>query len=209
MRKLVPAAFLILAAGSVALVAAGTRPASPAPVVERGQAAVFEVDAVHSSLIFKIQHVGVSNFYGRFNDYSGTFSINPENLSASSIEVTVKADSVDSGNEGRDGHLRNPDFFNTKQFPDLTFKSTSISKGEDEGEYLLKGELTVLGVTKPIEATLRVVGERDVGGRMGYRAGIEAVFAFKRSDFGMTYGVANGALSDEVTIMAALEGMRK
>ncbi len=209
MRKLALAAFVATAAGSVALVAAGTRPTTPAPAREKTGVSVFDVDPVHSAVIFKIQHMGVSNVYGRFNDVSGTFAIDPADLAGSSVEMTVKAQSVDSGNDVRDEHLRKPDFFNAKQFEEITFSSTSIEKTEDEGKYLLKGKLTMLGVTKPIEATLKWVGDRDVGGQMGYRAGIEAVFAVKRSEFGMTYGVAAGAVGDEVTILAAFEGSRR
>ena len=209
MRTLAAVAFLATAAGTVALFAGNSNPASPAPARDLAQAPSFDVDTVHSSVVFKIQHLGISNFYGRFDDFSGSFTLDPTNLAGASVEVTVKAESVSSGNQGRDGHLRNPDFFNTKQFADVSFKSTSVAKGENKGEFILKGDLTLLGVTKPIEATLTWVGERDAGDRMGYRAGIEAVFTFKRSDFGMTYGVANGALSDEVTIIAALEGMRQ
>lgn len=208
MRTLAAVAVLAAATGSVALFA-GSPAKAPEPAAVLARASTFDVDAVHSSLIFKIQHLGVSNFYGRFNDFSGTFLIDPDNLAGSSVSVKVKAESVDSGNAGRDGHLRNPDFFNAKQFAEITFKSTSITKDDAEGRYVVKGDLTLLGVTKPVEAMLTWVGDRDAGSRMGYRAGIEAVFAFKRSDFGMTYGVANGALSDEVTICAALEGTKQ
>src|SRR5438445_11716893 len=81
----------------------------------------YKIDGVHSSVSFKVGHLGISWIHGRFNQVSGEFTVDGNN---SSFGLTIKADSVDTGNSKRDGHLKSPDFFNVKQFPLITFKST-------------------------------------------------------------------------------------
>lgn len=171
---------------------------------EHANAAPFAIDPVHSSVVYKINHLGVSNIYGRFNSVEGTFSLED----GGSIDVSVKTDSIDSANDQRDGHLKSPDFFNAKQYPEITLKSTKItSAGADT--YHVNADLTMLGKTRPIDLKITKVGEGDRGPQLGHRAGIEATFTIKRSDFGMTYGTDNGALGDEVTIMVGLEGAQQ
>src|ERR1700687_5815575 len=86
----------------------------------------YKVDTAHSSVAFKISHLDLSWIHGRFNDYSGTFTIDPDDAGKSSFEMTIDTKSVDTNNKNRDNHLRSPDFFNAKQFPAITFKSTSV-----------------------------------------------------------------------------------
>lgn len=194
-----------------AVLALGTGMASAAPEAAKSAAvsagSTFSVDTVHSSVIYKIKHAGLTNFYGRFNKFDGSFSLDPANPGSGKFEVTIEADSIDSGNAQRDGHLKNPDFFNTKQFPTITFKSTGIKKAGDHFE--LTGDMTLMGQTKPITAKLEWGGEGDRGARMGYRAGCEATFTFKRSDFGMKYGLEGNMLGDDVTVTVALAGAKK
>jgi len=175
---------------------------SPRAVTTAGESATFDVDPVHSSVVFRINHLGVAPFYGRFNEMEGSFDL----ADGGSVSVTVMAESVDTNNENRDNHLRNPDFFNAKQFPEITFESTSVkSTGDDT--YEVEGELTMLGTTKPVTATFTKIGEGERG-RFGYRAGIETEVTIKRSDYGMTFYLDNGALGDEVKLLIALEGTR-
>jgi polyisoprenoid-binding protein YceI len=164
----------------------------------------FKVDPVHSTVFFKIKHFGVGYVYGRFNTFSGTLAFDDANSADSSIAVTVNTASVDSGNPGRDKHLKSPDFFNVKEFPDVSFKSTAIKKVDDHN-YELTGDLTLLGVTKPITAKLERIGTGS-DPRGGERSGIEAIFTIKRLDFGMKF--MPQALGDEVTVTAALEGTK-
>src|SRR5260370_42531160 len=86
----------------------------------------YKVDGVHSSISLQVQHFGISYVHGRFNDIAGDFSIDKADLSKSSCTLTIKAESVDTNNKGRDTHLRSGDFFNVKQFPTITFKSKSF-----------------------------------------------------------------------------------
>src|SRR5437588_12339140 len=86
----------------------------------------YEIDPVHSGINFKIAHVGISWIYGRFDSFSGNFSLDPSNPAASAFAMTIKADSIDTNNKKRDEHLSSPDFLNVKQFPAMDFKSTGV-----------------------------------------------------------------------------------
>jgi polyisoprenoid-binding protein YceI len=121
------------------------------------------------------------------------------------FDVSIATESVDTAEPKLDAHLKSPDFFNTKEFPAMTFKSESVSKKSD-GTLEVTGSLSMHGVAKTITAALEVTGVADTG--MGARAGIEAVFTVKRSDFGMKYGVEKGTLGDQVRVVVSLEGIR-
>ena len=160
-----------------------------------------KVDPVHSTLLFKVKHFGAGNFYGRFNDISGTFTLDPKDPGKSTVEVQVKADSIDTANEKRNQHLKGPDFFNVKQFPLISFKGKTVKKTSDSA-YEATGDLTLHGVTKEVKIRVEHVGSgKDPQGTQ--RAGFEATFKLKRSDFGMNFMV--GPLGDEVQIIASLE----
>ncbi|MCB9853698.1 MAG: YceI family protein [Phycisphaerales bacterium] len=171
---------------------------------DEGSSAQYEVDSVHSSVVFGVTHVGASRFYGRFNKTTGQFSFDPADPSKAKFDIEVDADSIDTAFEGRDKHLKSPDFFNSKQFPTITFKSKSLEKQGDK--WVLTGDLTLHGVTKAIEADFEWVGIGEMRGQK--KGGFEANFKFKRSDFGMTK-FQDGALGDEVKVIVALEGNQK
>lgn len=187
--------------------AAGPAQHAPAPASTQSQTATdasapreYKVDSVHSRALFRVQHLGSGMFWGRFNDVGGTFTCAPGTADGLKFNVVIKTESVDSGVEKLDQHLRAEDFFAVKDFPEMSFVSTSARKTGDN-TYDVAGDLTLHGVTKPIVAKLEYTGGR------GARAGFEATFAIKRSDFGMKYGVDNGALGDEVRVVVALEGI--
>ena len=167
----------------------------------------YKIDPVHSSVHFRIGHGGIAFVYGRFNDVSGTVAYDKEDPTKSSFNIEIKADSVDTNNEKRDAHLRSPDFFDAKQFPTITFKSTKVeSAGEDKLN--VTGDLTLHGVTKEITVPVTKTGEADLAEmKMGYRTGWEAIVDIKRSDFGMTTMV--GPVGDEVKIPVALEAVKE
>lgn len=177
--------------------------ASPPPPAAQS----FTVDSGHSAALFRITHLGVGAFHGRFNEVKGSVTWSDENLAGSSVEVEIPIGSLDSNSEKRDQHLKSPDFFSAKQFPVMTFKSSSIKK-EGQG-YAITGTLTLRGVSKEITIQATKIGEGDRGPRFGYRAGFETLFTIKRSDYGMTWGVKNKALGDEVRVTIALECLRK
>ncbi|MHC4217098.1 MAG: YceI family protein [Planctomycetota bacterium] len=165
----------------------------------------FKIDPVHSAIIFRINHLGVSPFYGRFNGPYGEFRFNPEDPTDSTLEVKVKAADVDTNNPNRDGHIKSADFLNAKQFPHITFKSTSFSRS-GKHTYKVTGDLTFHGVTKSVTIDLEHVGTRDLP-RFGYRCGFSTSFSIKRSDYGVNY--MPDLLGDDVLFMIGLEGARE
>lgn len=169
--------------------------------------ATYEIDPGHSQVVFKIRHLGVSDNFGRFNVIEGSVKWDPAKLQSSSIDVKVPADSVDTFDEKRDQHLRSNDFFNTKQFPVITFKSKSITRKQGN-VYTVTGDLMLHGVTKSITTDFEFIGEgKDPWG--GFRVGGLATFTINRSDFGMDYMVSIGAVGDKVTLWVNLEAVRK
>lgn len=162
----------------------------------------YKIDSLHSSVVFSAKHYGTSNYYGLFNHISGSvqFDKNPANIK---VNLKIKASSIFTNNRKRDAHLKGPDFLNSKQFPNITFKSTSVSKAGSS--YKVKGNLTLHGVTKPITLNFKKVGEgKDPQGK--YRAGGEARFSINRSDFGMKFGIPN--LGNKINLIVSLEGIK-
>ncbi|MDX2116475.1 MAG: YceI family protein [Planctomycetota bacterium] len=184
----------LAAAAALALGAASTSAAS------------FSVDPVHSGVVFRVNHLGVAPFFGMFHAPKGTFNFDMNNPGASTLEITLDVEKIDSGNSKRDDHLKSPDFFNAKQFPVITFKGTSFEKTGDK-TLKVRGDLTMLGQTRPVEATVTVIGEGETP--QGYKTGFEAAFTIKRSEFGMTKYIEGNMLSDEITLIAGVEGKRE
>lgn len=164
------------------------------------------VDAVHSSVLFKVKHVNVSWFFGRFIDYEGKIHFDPADPAKDEVELSVKTESVRTWSRERDDHLKSPDFFNVAEFPLMTFRSKAVEKvGEDR--FRVTGDFTLHGVTKEIAVEVEKTGEgTGIGGEP--RIGFYAEFRIKRSDYGMTTYVAEGAVGDEVTIILSLEAAR-
>ena len=161
----------------------------------------YKVDPVHSTVIFRINHLGTSWVYGRFDEVAGTFSVDDK---TPAFDFTVNAESVDTNNKQRDTHVKSADFFSVKEFPTITFKSTSVASTGDK-KYDVTGDLTLHGVTKSITVPLEFVGAADT--KMGSRAGYEAHFSVKRSDYGMDKMV--GMIGDEVYLTVSFEGVKE
>lgn len=162
------------------------------------------IDGTHSSVLFRVLHKNVAPFYGRFNDVSGSFTI-ADDPTQSSFDVVIKTSSVDSNNKKRDAHLKSPDFFNAREFPTMTFKSTTIKPGEN-GKMKVTGDLKCHGVTKSITVDAEVTGAMTSPGG-DITKGVEAIFTIKRSEFGIKYGLEG--ISDEVRIIVGLEGIKQ
>lgn len=187
---------------TTALLLLGLAPLAMASKSNIAAKEIFNIDSVHSTAIFRVQHLGAGNFYGRFNEIEGTIDWDAEE--GPSFDVTIKIESVDSGNESLDKHLKNADFFDAKQFPTMTFKSTNAQKMGDDWKVM--GEMTMHGVTKSIEVDMEFVGRADFG--RGDRVGFETSFTVKRSDFGMNWGVEKGSLGDATKIIVSLEAIK-
>lgn len=162
------------------------------------------LDPVHSSVYFKIAHLGLADVYGRFNDFSGGFTIDPDDAGKCSFTMTIKAESIDTNNKMRDDHLRSPDFFNAKQYPTISFKSTAVKAVADG--YEVKGNLTMHGATKAI--TFKLTGGKKAEFPKGvHRTGFNTELVLKRSDFEMTKFAE--ALGDDVVVAIGFEATKK
>jgi polyisoprenoid-binding protein YceI len=153
------------------------------------------VDGGHSSVTFRIKHMGASWFTGAFDSVGGTVTLDPKKPEATSVKIAIPVDSVDTNNAQRDGHLKNADFFNAKENPEITFASTAVKAKGDDLE--IAGELALAGKSKAVTIVAQKVGASEMKGK---RVGYSSEFTIKRSDFGMNYGVEGGALGDEVTM---------
>lgn len=173
------------------------------------EAQTYSVDRVHSSMLFKIRHAGLSHFYGRLNDFEGSVTIDPDDIENASFEFTVHTNSVDTNNASRDGHIKNADFFNARQYPKATFKSNYVKEVAD-GVYDLRGDFSFHGETKTINATLTDLSWGEQQGKPA--VGFHAVFRINRSDFGITKYVdtknpESGPLGDKVEITVSIEAV--
>lgn len=178
---------LVIAGGSIAVRAADN----------------YKLDPVHTAVTFKISHLGLSWTYGRFNDVSGQFTIDSADAGGTSFALSMKPESVDTGNSKRDDHLRGPDFFNVKQFPVLTFTSKSVKP--IEGGYEVTGDMTLHGTTRSV--TFSLTGGRTAELPPGVRrTGYSTEFKLKRSDFGMDKMI--GAIGDEIDVAISFEGVK-
>ncbi|MCH2161407.1 MAG: YceI family protein [Phycisphaerales bacterium] len=174
--------------------------AEPLPDMPEGS---YKIDAVHSTALFRVQHMGAGNFWGRFNDVQGRITYTPsDDKKTFEFDVKIPIDSVDSGNDRLDKHLKSPDFFNSKEHDLMSFKSTEIERISQD-VWDVSGKLTINGVTKEIVALVRFISTADLG--RGHRAGFEATFDIKRSDFNMSYGVKEGTLGDMTHVVVAME----
>ncbi|GAB6431457.1 hypothetical protein bcgnr5372_46400 [Bacillus luti] len=142
------------------------------------------VDTRHSHVGFSVKHMGLMNVRGEFNDITGTIVTN-EKEEFVSADITIGVDSIDTRDAERDVHLKNADFFNVSTHPNMKFRSTSITK-ESDSDYLVKGNFTLLGVTKPLEFTL--VKTDSIKGMFGEtRMAVEIDGQIDRQEYGMKY----------------------
>ena len=167
------------------------------------------VDPVHSEVSFTVRHMMVSKVRGRFDKFEGTITTDPDPL-RSTVTATVDLGSVNTGNETRDNHIRSEDFFHTEKHPTMTFRSTGLRPAGDD--YLLDGDLTLRGVTRPVTFRLEVNGfGPDPYG--GTRAGFSATAEINRQDWNVSYngpipGAGSGmVLSDKAAINLEIEAV--
>ena len=181
----------------------GKPAASPAPQANvRRASGGYGIDPVHSTVLFKVKHANTSYAFGRFDNVSGTFTLLPDNMERSMINITVDAASIDTNEKKRDAHLKSNAFFDVEQFPDATFVSRSIKKSGDT-KYTAEGNLEIHGVRKPLTIELEETGAIDHE-KMGVLAGFFGQFTVKRSDFGMQF--MPDMLGDEVQVTVSIEG---
>ena len=167
----------------------------------------YHIDPSHSSVEFSVRHI-FSQVSGKFKTFSGVIRYDPKSLENASVEATIKVASIDTDNEKRDNHLKSPDFFDAKKYPEITFKSESVKN--QEGGLLLKGDLTMHGVTKSVLVLVEVLGVGTHPMSKIPVAGFSAGSTLKRSDFGVnSWTDPANIVGDEVKITLNLEALAK
>ncbi len=173
-------------------------------VAGAAMAQTWSLDKAHSKLGFEVTHLLISEVEGSFKSFDATITSSKEDLSDAVIELTADASSVSTDNEQRDGHLKSPDFFDAAKFTTLTFKSTSFTKVEGK-KYKLVGNLTLHGVTKPVELEVTFNGTTVHPYNKKTIAGFKVTGKFKRSEFGVGEKTPSAVVSEEVHIHANTE----
>ena len=169
----------------------------------------FVFDKAHSAVGFQVRHL-FSKVPGKFDDFSGQIQLDEANPEQSSVEVTIKTASVDTGVKMRDDDLKSPNFFDVKKFPEITFKSTAVKRtGENTAD--VTGNLSMHGVTKEIVLKVELLG-KGAGMQGAITSGWDAVTVLKRSDFGLSWNkVIEGTqvVGDDVQIELQIEADKK
>jgi polyisoprenoid-binding protein YceI len=150
-----------------------------------------------SHIGFSIYKWAVIKEEGRFRDFEGTIQYDPQKPLSTQVQFTIKAASVDSRNENRDGALRSEDFFHVSKYPTLSFKSTRITSFQD-GMMLVEGDLTIRGISKRMTLPVKVLGVTNAGRELGTLVGFESTFVINREDFRVGQGW--GVIGKEATI---------
>ena len=157
--------------------------AAALPTVSHATDYVIDTDGAHASINMKVPHLGYSFIKGRFNTFEGTFSYDPNNVAASAVNVKVDTTSFDSNHAERDKHVRSNDFLDVKKYSTATFTSNKVVPKGD-GAFVIEGELTLHGETKPLTIDAQFIGEgKDPWG--GYRAGFSGTTRIELADYGI------------------------
>lgn len=164
----------------------------------------WSVDKAHSKIGFSVPHMAISEVEGNFKDFDASVVTKSADFNGAEVTFTAKTSSIDTDNEKRDNHLKSPDFFDAGKHPDLSFKGNLV---KEDGKYKLKGNLTMHGVTKPVEFDVTYGGTINTG--RGEKAGFKIIGQINRHDYGLTWNnkVPTGELvvGDEVDIIGKIE----
>jgi len=166
------------------------------------------IDPTHSEVHFKIKHLMITNVTGSFNIFQASVATEEEDFSKATISFTADIDSISTGNEQRDGHLKSADFFDAAAYPQIKFTATKAESVDNDGSYELYGDLTIRDITKSIKLDVEFGGVvKDMYGNT--KAGFTINGKINRKDFGLTWsGVTEAGgivLSEEVKIMSEIQ----
>ncbi|MBX3254440.1 MAG: YceI family protein [Chitinophagaceae bacterium] len=169
------------------------------------------IDPAHSEIEFKIRHLMITNVTGSFKSFSSEVETEGEAFDTAKILFTGKVDSITTGNEQRDGHLKSADFFDVEKYPEFTFKSTGFKK-TGEGDFELPGDLTLHGITRPVKLQVEAGGVvKDPYGQV--KAGFSVTGKINRKDYGLNWSAVTEAggvvVGDEVKIQAEVQYVKQ
>lgn len=193
MRRL--AALALLAAGSATAQMPTTKPGAPDPARVTG--GTYAVDPAHTEILFEVDHLGFSTYWGIFHSATGTLTLDPKRPGAASVEISVPVRELATSSTALNEHLMKPDFFDAAKYPTATFRSTKMTATGTSAK--IAGNLTLHGVTKPIvlDATFHGAGKSPMPPSVDV-IGFSATTSIRRSDFGLSYGTA--LISDVVPL---------
>ncbi len=193
LQRLVPVAVAVAVALALAMPAA---------------AATWDIDVSHSSAGFWVRHLVVAKVRGSFKDFAGSVVLDDKDITKSSVNVTIKTASIDTGTPKRDEHLRSDDFFNATKFPEIKFKSTKVEATKETGTLRVTGDLTIRDVTKSVVLDVTGPSPEFKDPRGNAHVAFSATTKINRKDFGLKWSNATEAgpvAGDEVTIEIELE----
>ena len=180
------------------------------PASEPVEVPVWNVDKVHSSVSFTINHF-FTPVAGRFGEFDIDFVFDPNDLAGSKVKVVIKVNSVNTGNEKRDNDLRSDNFFGSKTYPEMTYESEKIER-TDENEYMMHGKLTIKETTKDVAIPFTVLGTMDHPRRKGVEImSVKSELKINRNEYGVGTGdwIRTNVVGDEITIQIFIEANRK
>lgn len=170
----------------------------------------YNFDVNHSNIGFSVRHMMLATVPGKFTEFTGTIVYDEQDVTKSSINVTIDAASINTNNDRRDNHLRSADFFDVENHPEITFTSKAVKKTADG--FVAVGDLTIRGVTKEVNLPFQILGT-VIDTRGNKRIGAEATLTINRQDFNVSWSKSldNGSLvaSDEVKISIAVEAIKE
>lgn len=164
------------------------------------------IDPTHSEVTFKAKHLVISTVTGKFKEFEGEAEVPSEDFDGSSVSFSATIDSIDTNQSDRDAHLKSPDFFDAENHPKLSFTNGVLSK--EGGAYVLKGDLTIKGTTKPVELSVEFGGvAEDPYGNT--KAGFELEGKISRKEFGLTWSAVTEAgsvvVGDQIKLLASVQ----
>jgi polyisoprenoid-binding protein YceI len=175
------------------------------------QPSTWKIDPAHSAANFSIRHLGISNVHGRFGGVSGQIDLDPTDLTKSSVKATIDITTADTGVPMRDTDLKSDHFFDAAKYPTMAFVSRSIAKSSDG--YTVSGNLTMHGVTRPVELTMEAPSGEVAMGKQT-RRGFDATTTIHRKDFGLTYDetltkAGDAMIGDDVKVTLEVEATKQ
>ena len=182
-------------------VAVGLLGLAASPLI--AQTSTWNIDPAHSEVDFAVRHMSVSNVHGRFGSIKGVLQINDQDSSKSSVNVTIDTTTIDTGVGPRDTDLKSAGWFDVQKFPTATFTSTQVTKGGSG--FKVTGNLTLHGVTKPVELTVDGPSGPTPGMDHKPHAGYTATTTINRKDFGIASGTPDAVVSEQIKMTIELE----
>ena len=169
----------------------------------QAQTSTWSIDPAHSSVQFEVRHMGVSNVHGSLNNVKGTVTMNDADITKSSVDATIDTSTVWTGTAARDNDLKSSHFFDVAKYPQIIFKSTSLTRSN--GKLQLTGDLTLTGVTKSVTFDLDGPSAPETGKDGKTRSGFSATGVLKRSDFNFGSKYASAMIGSDVKFTIDVE----